>query len=289
MEFFERFDQINPKTVYIIMALALIIPVLKPVGLPVVVNKDTTEAVFKWVEGLSPGDVIVFDTAYSGGSNAELAPQLSAWFKHCMKKGVKVIGVSQWLQAGPLAINTLEEATRELEHEGITVTYGVDWVYIGYKAGGTVTWRAMQNDFWRACADVDYYGKSFKDLPLMAKLPKWTNEYSKGIFVLSAGSPGTGTYTTYFAEQPMYIGNVAVQVAGSMNLLRSGQAKGVLAGLRGAAEYEKLLGKPGYATKLMDAQSMGHLTIMVLVVLGNISFALKKRRVKQTSRRPEVK
>lgn len=283
MKFLERFDQINPKIIYIVMAIALIAPVLRPIGMPLTVNKDTTEPVFNWVEGMAPGDVIVFDTAYSGGSDSELSPQLSAWFKHCMKKGVKVIGVSQWQQAGPLAIATLEAATAELAKEGITVQYGIDWVYVGYKAGGVVTWRAMQNDFWRACADVDYYGKAFKDLPLMAKLPKWTNDYSKGIFILSAGDPGTGTYTTYFAEQPMYIGNVAVQVSGSMNLLRSGQAKGILAGLRGAAEYEKMLNQPGYATKLMDAQSMGHLAIIILVILGNVSYALKKKGTKHAA------
>lgn len=279
MKFLERFDQINPKIIYVIMALALVLPVLRPIGMPVIVNEDITLPVFEWIEGLKPGDIVVFDTAYSGGSDSELSPQLYAWFVHCMRKGVKCIGVSQWQPAGALAINTLQTAVEALKKEGVSAEYGTDWVYVGYKAGGTVTWRSMQNDFWKACSNVDYFGKDFSTLPLMKKFPKWTNEYSKGIFCLSAGSPGLPTYTTYFADQPLYIGNVAVQVSGSMNYLRAGQAKGILAGLRGAAEYEKLLDiKGGLGTKLMDAQSIGHLAIITLVILGNISFVLKKTK-----------
>ena len=60
-----------------------------------------------------------------------------------------------------------------------------------------------------------------------------------------------------------------------MNNLRAGQIKGMLCGLPGAAEYEILLNRPGKTVKLMDAQSMGHLWIIVLVILGNIAYYAK--------------
>ncbi len=276
MGFFQKFDEINPKVIYVIMAVALIAPVLKPIGMPITITEQLTTPVYKWMESLQPGDVVFFDSAYSGGSDSELGPQLSAWFYHAMKRGVKVVGVSQWADGAPLAYATLKRVSAEAEKDGYSAKEGTDWVYVGYKAGGVSIWRGMQTDFGKACAYKDYNNVDFKDLPLLAKVPAWDTKATKGLIVFASGSPGVPTYTTYFPDHNIYIGNVAVQVAGSMSLLRSGQVKGVLAGLRGAAEYEKLLGRPGTATKLMDAQSLGHVIIIALIILGNVAYLSKK-------------
>jgi len=277
MSFFQRFDEINPKVIYLIMAVALIAPVLRPIGMPITITDQLTTPVFRWIENLNPGDVVFFDSAYSGGSDSELGPQLAAWFYHCMKKGVKVVGVSQWADGAPLAYATLTRVAAEAEKDGYSAKEGIDWVYVGYKAGGVSIWRGMQTDFGKACAYQDYNGVDFSKLPLMQRVKAW-DKSTKGLIVFSSGSPGVPTYTTYFPDYEIYVGNVAVQVAGSMSLLRSGQVKGVLAGLRGAAEYEKLLGRPGSATKLMDAQSLGHLIIIALIILGNVAHISKKRK-----------
>ena len=68
---------------------------------------------------------------------------------------------------------------------------------------------------------------------------------------------------------------------GEMNL-RSGQINGLIGGLRGAAEYESLIGRKGKAVAGMDAQSATHLAIIVLVLICNL-FYLSLRR---TARRP---
>ena len=277
MKWLEKLDTIDPRWVYIIMAVSLVFPVLKPIGLAITIDETTTVPVFNWIESLQPGDIVVGDVAFSGGSEGELGPQLQAWFRHCMIKGVKVIMVAQWNTGERLGYTLLEQVANELEAEGISAEYGVDWVYVGYKPGGTTLWRQMQLDFWGACAETDMLGHSFQDLPLMHRFKKWDKESSKGIMAFVAGSPGLPTYTTYFPDYEIYVGNVAVQVPGAMNTLRAGQIKGLLAGLPGGAQYEILLNRPGRAVKLMDAQSMGHLWIMVLVVLGNIGFYMKSR------------
>jgi len=40
----------------------------------------------------------------------------------------------------------------------------------------------------------------------------------------------------------------------------------------GAAEYEVLVGRPGEAAGGMDAQSLGHLAIVITVIIGNIGY-----------------
>lgn len=281
MKWLENFDAIDPKWIYLVMALAIVVPVLKPVGLSIAVDKDTTLKVYDWIESLNPGDIVVGDVAFSGGSEGELGPQLQAWFRHCLQKGVKVIMVAQWNTGARLGYQDMEVVANQAKAEGISAEYGVDWVYVGYKAGGTNTWRAMQMDFWGSCGKTDMLGNSFDDLPLMKRFTKWDKESAKGLIIFAAGSPGVPTYTTYFPDYQIYVGSVAVEVPGQMNLLRAGQIKGLLPGLPGAAQYEILLNRPGKAVKLMDAQSFGHLWIIALVILGNVAYYLKLKNRKK--------
>jgi len=59
--------------------------------------------------------------------------------------------------------------------------------------------------------------------------------------------------------------------------LSSGQMVGLLGGLKGAAEYEMLLKKPGMGQKGMDAQSVSHLVIVLMIVWGNVGYFLKRK------------
>jgi hypothetical protein len=53
--------------------------------------------------------------------------------------------------------------------------------------------------------------------------------------------------------------------------------------MKGAAEYERMITEAGLsdaetpATQAMDSQSMAHLAIILLIILGNISFVLTRR------------
>jgi hypothetical protein len=76
--------------------------------------------------------------------------------------------------------------------------------------------------------------------------------------------------------------------------------KGIVAGMPGAAEYETMVIRkieenigtvtddarkllPNFkdrrnATKFMDAQSIAHLVIVLFIILGNISFFVKRKK-----------
>jgi hypothetical protein len=56
------------------------------------------------------------------------------------------------------------------------------------------------------------------------------------------------------------------------------QIVGVLKGLAGAAEYEKLVGYEGNALKRMPAQSSAHALMIALIVIGNVIFLRSRRR-----------
>ncbi len=74
------------------MAIALAIPLLKPMP-AITIDQETTVPVFNWIDNLQPGD-IASETLHLAGQGA--GPQVQAWFRHCMLKGVKVVMVAQW-------------------------------------------------------------------------------------------------------------------------------------------------------------------------------------------------
>jgi hypothetical protein len=59
--------------------------------------------------------------------------------------------------------------------------------------------------------------------------------------------------------------------------LDTGKLSGLIGGLKGAAEYEKLVGEPGLGTAGMASQSWAHVAIILFVILGNIAHAARRR------------
>jgi hypothetical protein len=84
-------------------------------------------------------------------------------------------------------------------------------------------------------------------------------------------------------------GVTAVSAADYYPYVNSGQFTGMLAGMKGAAEYEQLVADRMAATngewglrnrgiEAMSSQTAAHLAIMAFIVLGNIAFFASKRR-----------
>ena len=47
--------------------------------------------------------------------------------------------------------------------------------------------------------------------------------------------------------------------------------------MKGAAEYEKLLGREDWATRGMGAQSLIHLIIIGFIILGNVGYFMTRK------------
>lgn len=274
MSFWERFEGMDARYMYLFLALALILPVFRPIGMPIAIDHTFTQPMFDWIERELPADsLLILDTAYSPGAAAELDPQLAAIFRHLMRRGHKVVLISQWELGARLGTTVAQRVARE-----VGAVYGVDWVSAGWREGALPWMRSLQDDFWAGMGGVDIDGVPFEQLPLMQRLRTFTPDQVDGIICFVTGSPGAPTYITWFPDIPLHIGATAVMVPGLTPQLVAGQTRSLLTGLRGAAEYEILIGEPGRATKLMDAQSVGHLIIMVLIILSNIGYVIGGKR-----------
>ena len=127
----------------------------------------------------------------------------------------------------------------------------------------------MGQDF-HAAFPTDYYGVKTTELPILGNIHSLRDVHY--VISLSVGFPGLDTWYVYGKEKygfELGWGCTAVSAPRFYPLLNTGQINGLLGGLRGAAEYEILLGKEGKAVAGMDAESATHFLIILLIVVCN--------------------
>lgn len=271
MSFFDKLQNMDKRIIYTLMLLVLIVPMIMPLNIPISIN-SSTRAVYDMIENLQAGDKVLLALDYSPGGSADVHPQLEIMMNHLMRKGVKTVMVSFW-DAGPMFG---EQVIKPLEDAGVK-KYGVDFVNLGYVAGGEPGIKKFATDVPNT-TPKDFRGQSISNFEIMQGVKDATA--FKLVIDFSSGTPGAKEWIRQVQTPmgvPMAVGTVTVSVPEYTPFLQSGQLIGMLGGLRGAAEYEKLNGTPGAAVSKMDAQSMGHVLIITFIVLGNVGYVLSRK------------
>ena len=285
MNTWEKLQNIDVRIIYLVLVVMVAIPLIKPMGLPIEISKETQMA-YDAIEALPEGSIIIMDAAYSPSASTELGPANLAMARHCFSKNVRIIGFNSWELGGHYMKTYLDQAA-----EDFGKVYGEDYICLGYKIPLGATIRAAINDTWAAWkADVN--GTSFSQLPLMDEF-RSIKEDCHMVVVYNSGSPGAGNWVTYVGTPslnpgprnpdgfvrtiPINVACTSVEVPGSKTSLQAGIYTGLLAGGRGAAEYELLINYPDQGIASMDAQSMGHLAIIAFIILGNVGYIGSRR------------
>ncbi len=274
----ERLQSIPKAWIYLILVIVLAGPLLKPIGIPIQIS-DGVRNVFDAIDSLTPGSIVVFGFDYSPGNAAEMEPQALAILEHLADKQVEVVGISFQAQ-GPQMAEKAFANTAWSEKE-----YGVDYINLGYRAGGQAAVAAFANDI-PGTFSTDYSGKPSSSFPIMQGIK--TAADVDMIITIAPGQPGPEDYVrqVYGTYKTRIIAGVpAVAITQVAPYVQARQIEGILGGLPGAAEYELLVEKPGMAVAAMDAQSLAHLLIIILIVLRNIPnfFGAKEARAQSIS------
>lgn len=270
MTFFEKLLNVDRRIIYVLLVIALAGPLIKPIGVPLSIS-DTTKMFYDLVEELQPGDKVLMSIDYSPGGSPDIHPCAVTVFQHLVQKGVKVVMVSFW-DAGAMYG---EQILRPYVDRGEMV-YGEDVANLGYIAGGVTAIRNFGHNV-ATTQPKDFYGNSVPGLKIMEGLQD-TRDFAL-VLEFQSGNPGLNEWVQQVQSSlgiRMVAGSVTVSVPGAMPFIQSGQVLGLLAGLRGAAEYEVLSGNPGSAASGMDAQSLGHLVIIAFIVIGNLAYFVTK-------------
>ncbi|KPJ54424.1 hypothetical protein AMJ39_00385 [candidate division TA06 bacterium DG_24] len=271
MGLFERLMHIDRRIIFLCIALAVLIPFIFPLRLPTYVTRRVKD-VYDRIETLTPDDPpVLISIDYDPAAMPELQPMTLAVLRHCFSKDLKVITMTLH-QAGPgLALDATSEAAEEYGKVN-----GIDYVFLGFKPAIAMVIDQMGQDIHRAFPE-DYFGTPLSEIPMIADIHTYDDISLIVTFAASAITEAWVAYANGPYQEPVAAGCTAVSATDYYPFLQTGQLFGLIGGLKGAAEYEYLIGVPGRAIIGMDAQSIAHLIIIVFVIIGNVAFFVQRR------------
>jgi len=310
IKFFDNMQNIDRRYIYIVVALSIIIPLLIPFNSPTYVTKPT-EDIYKKVDSFSGDETkaVLLSFTHDASTMPELFPMEVSVLRHCFERNIKVFTICWIPAAGPLVDYALNTAKEDFD-----VQSGIDYCNFGYKPYvlRLPIMLAMGDDIAKA-VETDSQGRKVENLDIMKNIKNYDDMNLVIDFAASGSALQWITYARARFGANIAAGVTAVMVADNYPYLQTGQLMGMFRGLKGAAEYEKLVdvfaayesedhpnGRPfskeiiketsvpivgdavPYKYKKarigMNAQSVAHIMMIVFIVLGNIGYFITKKK-----------
>jgi len=273
----EKFLNMDRRIIFAAVALAVIGSLLVDFSLPVPATPPV-QKIFDKIESLPPGAHFLLSFDYDPSSKEELQPMALALLHHCFRRGVKVIGMTHNPSGTGLAEQALNSIASIYQRK-----YKEDYVFLGYKPGGASLIINMGEDIHTAFLK-DFYGNDTTTLPALRGVESLRDiDY---LVDLAAGVT-IETWIAFGREKyqfEMGAGCTAVIGPEMYPFLDSRQINGLMAGLKGAAEYEVLVEHKAQAFEGMRPQSVTHCLVILFVLFGNVAFFVSGSF--RTQRRP---
>ena len=282
-----KLGQIDRRFIFLLIGLSVLIPLLKPgwVNIPIKTTSNS-KIVFDELNNLKAGDKVLVSFEYGASTKPEIHPMSVAVLQHLFANEVKVYTIPLWPEGLMMAKFALEEV---LSSNLFEIEEHIDYVSLPYKAGGEIIIRGIATDM-RSIFTQDVNNILLEDIPMMNNVNNITD--FDFVFDLSAGVPGNAEWVQFACDEyniPLSSGCTSIMVTDAIPYVESGQIRGILAGMPGAAEYEQMVFKylnenknipvaPGKATSRMSAQSIAHLLMVIFRLFGNISYYLIRRK-----------
>lgn len=269
------------------MALAVALPILLGIGSDETPSPPT-KRLFDRIEELKEGSNILLSVDYDPNSAAELTPMALAFTRHCCLRQHRIYFVTIWGTALPVIDGLIKEVVQAEFSSGThPYKYGQDYVNLGYLPGEAVAISQLSSDI-RKARSQDVQGTSLNEIPMMRDVVNVKD--MQLILNASGGFPGAKEWVQYAATPnnvPLAAGCTGVQST-QMFPYYPNQLVGLVAGIRGANEYETMLAAryPAYsvmskrpASRRGGPQRWAHRLMITLIVLGNgIHLANRYRR-----------
>jgi len=284
---FIALGSMDRKFIFLLVGLSVLLPKLYPefFTLPIKASSHS-ERVFTEIDALESGAKVLVSFEYGPSTKPEIHPSAIALLNHLFSKDIKVYAVALWPDGNFMATEVFSAVAGKYGKQ-----YGIDYVNLGYKPGGEAVVKGLASDI-RTMYTVDLLGNELDGIKLMEDVKNLLD--FDFIFSLSAGYPGSKEWVQFACDPlgiPMSTGCTSIQVTDIIPYVENDQIKGILSGMPGAAEYEQLVRNalslrgigvnPGKASINMAAQSMAHIVIVMLIVLGNITYYLTRKSTKK--------
>ena len=277
---------LDRRVIFLIVGLSVLVPLLKPEWMILPIEPDAnTQKVFNEIDRLQTGSKVLLSFEYGPSTMPEIHPMAIALLRHMFTNKLKVYGFALWPDGNFMSTDAFSQVANELN-----MIYDTDYVNLGYKPGGEAVIKGIASDIW-SMYTVDLMGIHIKDLKMMEKISNILD--FDFVISLSAGDPGSKQWVQYATDPkkiPFTTGCTSIQVTDIIAYVENEQILGILAGMPGAAEYEKLVkdklegmgveASQWEATSMLPAQTLAHIVIVIFIILGNISYFISRKKTK---------
>jgi len=275
MKTLQILSNIDRRIIYLLLSIAVITPMIIKVEMPIVPD-DYAKTAYNAISDTfkEPNKKILLSFDYGPSTEPELGPMSFAIMKQVLLTNNEVHLVALFPTGLGMITKTIDRIKQDTLLLESNISLNKKIVQLGYAPGGEAVIKGMLSDIPKIFPEVRDNIKNLCDYDFIVSF--------------SAGSPGSKEWVQFAGDQSeaacngkkinVTTGVTAVQVTELLPYVNNGQLKGILAGLSGAASYESLVGDFGPASEKMTPQSFAHLLIVVLIIIGNITYIISNRK-----------
>lgn len=267
-------------SIYLALALAVVLPLL--LGSKWLDAKDVKVSAeakdfYDSIEAIPSGSLVLVSFDYDPNTAAEMNLQAKAISHHLMRRGLKVAAISMFAPGPAIAQKILEESAIAYDFQ-----YGEDYINLGYLPYQPATLQAFVSN--------PTGGEDYRERKSASGFPIASNLKSIGDIAIVVELAGGQETLRWWVEQvgARYGTKIVAGVTASIDpyvrpYYQGRQLSGLLVGLPGAADYEAMSLLTGEAIESLDSQSMAHLAIISIIIIGNLGYLvtalLSRRRI----------
>tara|TARA_Y100001970_G_C14145927_1_gene809804 strand:- start:91 stop:954 length:864 start_codon:yes stop_codon:yes gene_type:complete len=282
LKILEILNNIDRRIIYLLLSIVVIVPLILKSEIEISPG-PYAESTFNAIQnefGTSStpksNKKILISFDYGPSTSTEVNPMAFAIMKQVLLTGNEVYTMALFdtgIAVSEQINKKLIEDLDLLEKYETQITISENIIELGYASGGEAAIKNMLENIDKVFPNAPPHIENLCDYDFVVSL--------------SSGTPGSKEWVMYAGdhaiaecgkELKITTGVTAVQAPESIPYVSTGQLKGMLAGLSGAASYEKLMNYSGSASEKMPSQSWAHLLIIILIIIGNITYFIMNRK-----------
>jgi len=262
----------NSKYSYLLLVAAVSIPIIFPLKLKFASTVYVREF-YNEVESAPEGSrVLINNHIGASGWETDFKPNMKVIVGHLIQRHLKIYVFCPSSTAPVLWDRDIRPM---LEDAGYV--YGTDWFLTGFYPGGETALGAFTDDP-QGLVLSDYYQNDVSEMPLWKEVVTM-DDFELAIHTVVAERGMRQLYSAHRMNVLMMADSG--ELSDSLTYYTAGMLTGIVCGIRGSAEYEILLNKPGEGVRNTDALSLTIALIPIMTILGNIIHFVDKFRGKQ--------
>lgn len=272
----DQLGSLAPRYVYVLIMIASILA-LYTINLPPRAITQNIQDTYDYIEKVKPGTRVVFEVENDYAYFISHLPGTVAVLRHVLSHNVKLI-IFNTHSDGPLVwdYQIMPQIRDVMDQYGYQ--YGKDWVNLGYQTGTETAVAAFAANTW--FMQKDYLGTNLQNIPIMQDIHTgkdidlWIQGGYQPLWIIRQMVAKYQTpfininHEGFIADGPVYV--------------KAGQMTAFVHGWAGATMYERLIGRPGLATAGSGVVSILYYSLIVLTIIGNISWFGKKYFARQS-------